>query len=270
MDELYDSVSAIYIEGGCHALNHPHIQEKRYFPFHVFLQVEKGNYEVCLNGKWFVIKQGMAILIPAGTPHDIRMQADGILNWGHIRYPLLGAIDFLSLFRLPLLFDGETADSIGSLCGQMSQLFKSQDINTIRGRITQKRLLFDLLDTVLGQAQAVSDDLLLFNKLSGAIVYVTQHMNEPIKVEDMAQSVDISVSRFHRLFRLAVGCTPQHYIKAQKLEEACRLLLFTDLQIGEIAGNVGFNDPLYFSKVFHQEYGTSPTAYRDNHTINRP
>ena len=45
--------------------------------------------------------------------------------------------------------------------------------------------------------------------------------------------------------------------------EAARLLRFTDLTVGQIAAQVGFTDPLYFSRAFKRQRGESPQAFRE-------
>ncbi|WP_375791535.1 helix-turn-helix transcriptional regulator [Microbulbifer hydrolyticus] len=48
------------------------------------------------------------------------------------------------------------------------------------------------------------------------------------------------------------------------IEHACDLLDCTDLSVGEIAFQLGYDDPLYFSRVFKRVIGLSPSSYRDS------
>ena len=58
------------------------------------------------------------------------------------------------------------------------------------------------------------------------------------------------------------GYTLSGLIKIKKLEKVKELLLTTNIAIKEIAKQVGYKDPLYFSRIFEQEFKTSPRNYR--------
>ncbi|WP_281989272.1 helix-turn-helix domain-containing protein [Aquimarina aggregata] len=55
---------------------------------------------------------------------------------------------------------------------------------------------------------------------------------------------------------------PNNYITDQKLKRAKELLRITEMPVSEIAYGVGFNDPLYFTRIFKKKIGGSPTEYR--------
>ena len=64
------------------------------------------------------------------------------------------------------------------------------------------------------------------------------------------------------MFRKELGCTPAEYWSRRRLSQAALFLQTTDQTVTEIAGSVGMDDPLYFSKVFRRAYGQPPTEYR--------
>ena len=68
------------------------------------------------------------------------------------------------------------------------------------------------------------------------------------------------VSLYKKLLRLT-GKTPIECIRTIRLKRAVQLLKNSNLNIGNIAYEVGFNNPNYFSKVFKEEYGKLPSEY---------
>ena len=60
-----------------------------------------------------------------------------------------------------------------------------------------------------------------------------------------------------------MGRSPQQYLINLRLHNAQNMLLDTDLSVGEIARSVGYDDQLYFSRLFHRYFGTSPREYRE-------
>lgn len=81
-------------------------------------------------------------------------------------------------------------------------------------------------------------------------------------------SRDLQINRvhLHRKIKALTGKTAAHFIRQIRLQEGRRLLLNTDLHISEIAYNIGFKDPAYFTRVFTELYGESPSAMRNNHS----
>ena len=65
-----------------------------------------------------------------------------------------------------------------------------------------------------------------------------------------------------RSFRKYLNVTPSQYINAIRLKEASRLLSQTERSVTEIAGDVGFNNPGYFFRLFGDYFKVSPREYR--------
>lgn len=83
-----------------------------------------------------------------------------------------------------------------------------------------------------------------------------------IDLQLIADSLFMSYDNFRRRFKAQVGVSPSRYFHKMKVEKAKELLLFTDLAVKEIAEQVGFADPYYFSRVFKEWEGVSPQGFR--------
>ena len=59
-----------------------------------------------------------------------------------------------------------------------------------------------------------------------------------------------------------MGVSPQQYLIDLRLRNARDLLISTDLSISEVARSVGYDDPLYFSRLYRKHYGLSPRESR--------
>ena len=92
--------------------------------------------------------------------------------------------------------------------------------------------------------------------------YFNEHYNEPISIQEYAQSRNISVCWFQRNFKQLVSHTPMQYLLMVRVNHAANLLETTDYSVAEIGSIVGYDDPLYFSRLFHKVKGLSPLAYR--------
>lgn len=105
--------------------------------------------------------------------------------------------------------------------------------------------------------------LIPLNEIEDVIVYFREHYQENINVENFVEARGYSVSSFFRKFKKYTGMTPLQYLLQIRLSYATKLLETTNFQINEISGLVGYDNALYFSRLFHKHTGMSPKEYRN-------
>lgn len=95
-----------------------------------------------------------------------------------------------------------------------------------------------------------------------AITYLKEHIyDSSLKTDTLNNLCGISNTYFRQIFVSNFGTTPQEYITSKRLSHAKSIIDSGDYDtIGEVALSVGYNDPLYFSKVFKKAYGTCPSS----------
>ena len=105
-------------------------------------------------------------------------------------------------------------------------------------------------------------------RVDAAMNYISAHMCERITISDIASAVCVSPSHLHAIFRNTLGVSPIEYKLRLQTDEAQRLLIARpDLTVGEISDRLGFASDIYFRKVFRNQTGMSPTAFRRTPTI---
>jgi AraC family transcriptional regulator len=92
--------------------------------------------------------------------------------------------------------------------------------------------------------------------------YIHYHLNQPIKLADLATLLNISPFHFSHLFKQSMGIAPYQYLLQQRIERAKQLLKQTDRSITEIALLCGFNSHSHLSKQFRQITTMTPNTYR--------
>lgn len=85
---------------------------------------------------------------------------------------------------------------------------------------------------------------------------------DEISIKDYAAAHHMSVCWFIRSFRLYMGMTPMQYITSLRITRAKDLLRSTDYSVQEIGAMAGYENPLYFSRIFKKYTGYSPSEYR--------
>lgn len=89
-----------------------------------------------------------------------------------------------------------------------------------------------------------------------------EYSNPDLSIEQIASRVGLSQSQFSRKVKALTNYTPVELIKRIRVEMGHGLLTTTDKTISEVAYEVGFSDPNYFSKCHKQIYGETPTELR--------
>lgn len=110
------------------------------------------------------------------------------------------------------------------------------------------------------------DNAFVRKELEYAIHYFNENYNKDIRIEEYAASRHMSVSWFIRNFKRYCKMTPLNYIVEIRISNAKNLLENTTYNITEIASIVGYDNPLYFSRLFREREGMSPREYRNNTT----
>ena len=92
--------------------------------------------------------------------------------------------------------------------------------------------------------------------------YFQEHYNEDINIEEYALSRNMSVSYFLKKFKEVTKKSPMQYILGIRISNAVSLLESTDYNVTEISTIIGYDNPLYFSRIFKKQKGVSPSDYR--------
>ncbi len=112
------------------------------------------------------------------------------------------------------------------------------------------------------------DSTLSQNKMvTNVIRYMYQHLNKLLSLDGVCQEFRVSKSYMNVIFREYTKETPMNFFIKMKMKEACKLFKSTDMLIYEVAGQLGYKDPYYFSRLFKKIVGVSPQKYKEGHYV---
>ena len=100
-----------------------------------------------------------------------------------------------------------------------------------------------------------------------AIQYIEHNFQNDIGVEHVAEKCGLNRSYFGKIFKEAVGKTPQEFILTYRMAKAAELLKITAMSIADIGSAVGYENQLHFSRAFKNVYGLSPRDWRNQHKV---
>ncbi|MCY1174648.1 Regulatory protein PchR [compost metagenome] len=96
------------------------------------------------------------------------------------------------------------------------------------------------------------------HRVSQAIQWLNGHFDRPLRIDDLAREVNLSVSTLHHRFKAVTSMSPLQYQKQLRLQEARRLMLNEGLEASAAGYRVGYESPSQFSREYSRLYGAPP------------
>ena len=95
-------------------------------------------------------------------------------------------------------------------------------------------------------------------RISRAVRQLRENIDQPLRIENIARDLGMSVSGFHHHFKSVTSMSPLQFQKQIRLQEARRLMLGEDLDVASAGFRVGYEDPSYFSRDYKKLFGVPP------------
>ena len=225
-----------------------------------FTRAGEGRYR--LADAEFICHAGDVMILQAGAPHDYATAANAEpwdFFWAHFTL----RPDWAQWLQLREVAPGLRHQPIREAARHarierafLRLLADCQGVGAWQGGLTANALEEILILT--SQQNAQSSARASDPRVEAALAYVNQHFRDEITVEQLADKLALSPSRLAHLFKQETGEPIMQMVLRLRLRQAARLLEFTTLPVGEVAREVGFQSPFYFSRQFSNHFGRSP------------
>lgn len=214
-----------------------------------FLYCTGAACTISFDDRGFPCQAGDVVVIPPGTEHthDSAASVQGFL---------LHIADATLAFRHPVLLQDDDNQSLLHLFGDA--LYQYQGSSDYRTALLQA--YGQLIIQHISSRRAASPRSLLVEDLAQSIMQ--NYANPNYELDELLRSAPYCYDYLCRLFRQEMDVTPHKYLANLRLQSAADILrISTGRSITEIARMCGYNDPLYFSRMFKKKYGVSPREY---------
>ena len=220
----------------------------------LFLKLQ-GTTEYHIDGQTLLLNEGEVLLVEKGSSYSIRGLNPGysyIINFEcDCPFPQ-------SLRKLPL----PQGFDIRPLAEKLYRSWQKEHMYAALAAVYQ------LLDaTAAAEAQKSYISPREKERLEPVMDYLKQHLTDPeLKLETLPPLAGVSDAYLRRIFKKQYGTAPAGFVLQERMRLAKQLLSSGEtLQIAQVAAKIGYNDPLYFSRIFKKQTGMTPSEYRDIH-----
>lgn len=222
--------------------------------YHILL-VTNGTAAVLFNKKTYNLSAGNVVIYFPGEEQYYSLGQNSSTMWCHFSgYAIKDILDECNIKSGIFFYSPNNAfsETFMRLIRQYNYPLKRKYAN-----VSLLELLYMFSDQSNGESNNKSMESLL-----PVLTYINANYNKNISIDILAKKAGYSKSRFSHLFADTIGITPKKYQNNIKLRSACEFLNSTTATVTEIALMCGFNDALYFSRIFKKKYGVSPSEYR--------
>lgn len=249
-------------------------------PFTRIYLIDRGSASVYMNQQEYRLKEGDMFIIPKFTYHeyscpesmshyyicfiDQLIGGRNLFEYANINYcPQALELDKHLMKRfLELNPHCSLRDADPVFYDNRPELFsinREHSIGELRMDIESSGILLLLFSRFL--KQGVCSIFHPSTKMIQVFNHINNNLHRRIPIAELAEIMCVSPDHFIRIFKQVNGLTPNKFIQRKRVERAQTLMLFSDLDIAQIAREVGVPNLSQFSKLFHQQTGISPKLY---------
>ncbi len=257
------------------------------FPMHwhnemEIVYLEDGEIEECIDLEHCHIKKGDIVLINPCVLHSFRQHENSRSVFRTILFDFnmltsnntdACSIKYFTPFLegryiSPLIISSDTAhyEELVSVVKKLIELYdKKPEFFEIKLRSELYHLFYILFKYYfdLESTETVIKDNTTRN-IKTILDYISENYMNPITIDELADSVNLSKHYFMRFFKKYMGMTCIEYINDYRLNIATNLLLTTSMQITEVSTSIGITNLSYFNRIFKKKYHMTPKEYRYN------
>lgn len=232
--------------------------ERDFFNSLLVIYVVEGELTVDIGGNALLVEKDDFVFIDCRTPHSYYSKKPISMKWVHIQ----GNSVFAYSELLSKRFGSPAIVNASSIILQEFKIL----MGLLRGQNALEHSLSSTIHSLLAtmaESTSVSTQS-TEHALSVAAAYLRQNFKEQISITDVADSVNMSTYYFTRQFHKQYGISPYEYLIMQRISNAKKLLLNSNMSTKQISKECGYNQPSTFIAAFKSRIGATPSQFRLN------
>lgn len=220
----------------------------------------RGTFTFVQNGRHLTAKQGETVILNCFQPHEYYTMDSFESIWIHVN-----GQNCLPFYNEIVKTEGNIIkcsdpDHVERL---LFRILEGMASDNKPSEITWSLDIYKILAELLNPLHIrVKNKISYEDSIQDAKKYISDHLNEPLRVQEIAKVIHMSQSHFSRVFKQQTGFSPYDFVLISRLNRAKDYLQKSDLSIAQIAFEIGFNSESNFIYFFTKNTGVSPSKFR--------
>jgi AraC family transcriptional regulator of arabinose operon len=257
--DCYPTAMGYYPHARGHRMQRPRHDDN------LLLYCVDGRGQLETQGHDYTIGSGDLMLLPQGLSHNYAASRNDpwSIYWVHFQGVSTRVfIDYLGYREgRPVVNAGVSPALLASFNSLLAVRRTGYSSSAFVNAANQLRHLFTQFAMETSRTRAQRQGTLDLDSIQA---YMQDNIHQQLELEDLAAVAHLSKFHFSNRYKALTGYSPIKHFLHMKIEYACQLLDSSELSVKGIAAELGYPDPLYFSRLFSKTMGMSPRAYRNS------
>jgi AraC family transcriptional regulator, arabinose operon regulatory protein len=222
-----------------------------------------GSGTIQIHGQTYLMKPNSYFVIPAHQPHSYWATENDPWSIYWVHFGGSKSYFFENFFCFPIILKTVTTSRVDDRLNLFNEILTSLEQGYTQDNIefANLSLNFLLASFFYVETYRISKSYQSKNPVDQAIFFMLENLTINLKIQELANYVQLSESHLSKIFKNKTGKSPFNYYIDLKMQEAIRLLTNKPMRIKEVAFYLGYEDPFYFSRLFKKHIGKSPSAF---------
>ena len=234
------------------------------------LYIASGKGHFYMDGQERIISKGNMILFRPGVSQMYNLYAEDKPEtyWVHFTGSDVDLLlDYYQMPKNEYVFFTGTSPDYQWLFRQMIQELQLMRVNYEDLMNMNLRHIFLIINRYLKEGSNIGTEML--DEVERATHYFHENYNKTIVIEDYAKEHGLTANWFTQSFKKVTKFTPMQYILSLRITNAMNMIDNTDYNMTQIAYAVGYDNSMYFSRVFKKHTGMTPTEYKHRNSTSK-
>lgn len=229
-------------------------------PFDKFYYILDGECSIKIDNTEYIARKGQLFLLPYNSVQTYHHISKNYITkyWFHCTFTCHDK-DLFEIISLPHFI---TVDNPEYITGLLKKIVSYNDNYSIQSTLHQKACILELLAYYFEKSDLTKEKLFKDEKISIIMAYIENNLQHDITINTLSSLVHFHPNYFINFFKDAIGIPPMEYINSMRIEQSKKLLQDDEIPIKNVATRVGFKASYYFSRIFKQKTGLSPSDFR--------
>ncbi len=223
------------------------------------IYVLSGKIEIKSQDDSKMANVGDIVVFPPNKEYELKIFGDSEKSYLWVHFTGIAAEQKLNLYKIEPFPKVHKTNANNHINEKFKKLFEGFSKNDYFKIYDLSSLLDRLLIEVGRAIETQKNDRLILSK---TIRYINENYTKKIKITDLAKTENMCVTTYNLRFKEIMKMPPTKYIMSLRINLAKELLESSDFSIGEISIMCGYDNLHFFTRVFKENVGVPPTAFR--------